>query len=165
MIKFYLIYFIFCKFAALRRLRKLKSFLMEDKVPLLLYSQYHGSWWHCHVSSQGISRHGDDLSIVEYCDFSTGRVELILMMMNQPHQSAAQNWPWLLGSFPDSKVHGANMEPIWGRQAPGGPHVGTMNFAIWVVLEISCWWNWYFFLSCAVFHWKSGYPYFKFLHI
>ena len=25
---------------------------------------------------------------------------------------------------PDSKVHGANMGPIWGRQDPGGPHVG-----------------------------------------
>ena len=23
---------------------------------------------------------------------------------------------------PDSKVHGANMGPIWGRQDPGGPH-------------------------------------------
>ena len=32
---------------------------------------------------------------------------------------------------PDSKVHGANMGPIWGRQDPGGPHVGNMNFAIW----------------------------------
>ena len=31
---------------------------------------------------------------------------------------------------PDSKVHGANMGPIWGRQDPGGPHVGPMNFAI-----------------------------------
>ena len=34
-------------------------------------------------------------------------------------------------SGPDSKVHGANMGPIWGRQDPGGPHVGPMNFAIW----------------------------------
>ena len=25
---------------------------------------------------------------------------------------------------PDSKVHGANMGPIWGQQDPGGPHVG-----------------------------------------
>ena len=33
---------------------------------------------------------------------------------------------------PDSKVHGANMGPIWCRQDPGGPHVGPMNFAIWV---------------------------------
>ena len=33
---------------------------------------------------------------------------------------------------PYSKVHGANMGPIWGRQDPGGPYVGPMNFAIWV---------------------------------
>ena len=32
---------------------------------------------------------------------------------------------------PYNKVHGANMGPIWGRQDPGGPHVGPMNFAIW----------------------------------
>ena len=32
---------------------------------------------------------------------------------------------------PDSKVHGANMGSIWGRQDPGGPHAGPMNFAIW----------------------------------
>ena len=38
--------------------------------------------------------------------------------------------PW---NFPDSKVHGANMGPIWVRKDPGGPHVGPMNFAIWVV--------------------------------
>ena len=35
-------------------------------------------------------------------------------------------------TYPDIKVHGANMGPIWGRQDPGGPHVGPMNFAIWV---------------------------------
>ena len=34
---------------------------------------------------------------------------------------------------PESKVHGANMGPIWGRQNPGGPYVGPMNFAIWGV--------------------------------
>ena len=34
-------------------------------------------------------------------------------------------------NIPDSKVHGDNMGPIWGRQDPGGPHVGPMNFAIW----------------------------------
>ena len=31
---------------------------------------------------------------------------------------------------PDSKVHGADMRPIRGLQALGGPHVGPMNFAI-----------------------------------
>ena len=34
--------------------------------------------------------------------------------------------------FHDSKVHCANMGPIWGRQDPDGPHAGPMNFAIWV---------------------------------
>ena len=35
-------------------------------------------------------------------------------------------------NFPDSKVHGANMGSIWGRQDPDGPHVCPMKFAIWV---------------------------------
>ena len=35
---------------------------------------------------------------------------------------------------PDSKVPGANMWPIWDRQDPGGPHVGPMNFVMWVYL-------------------------------
>ena len=38
-------------------------------------------------------------------------------------------------AYPDSKVHGANMGPIWGRQDPGGPHVGPKNFAIWVMIH------------------------------
>ena len=38
---------------------------------------------------------------------------------------------YCLHNIPESKVHGANMGPIWDRQGPGGPHVGPMNFAIW----------------------------------
>ena len=34
-------------------------------------------------------------------------------------------------AVPDSKVHGANMRPTWGRQDPGGPHVGHVNLVIW----------------------------------
>ena len=34
---------------------------------------------------------------------------------------------WSNGAQDDNKVHGANMGPIWGRQDPGGPHVGPMN--------------------------------------
>ena len=37
----------------------------------------------------------------------------------------------LVHIVPDSKVHGANMGSTRGRQDPGGPHVGPMNFAIW----------------------------------
>ena len=43
------------------------------------------------------------------------------------------------GKDPDNKVHGANMGPIWGRQDPGGPHVGPMNLAIWGIISISLW--------------------------
>ena len=42
------------------------------------------------------------------------------------------NW---FGNILNSKVHGANMGPIWGRRDPGGPHVDPMNFAIWDVFE------------------------------
>ena len=38
-------------------------------------------------------------------------------------------------AHPYNKVHGANMGPIWGRQDPGGSHVGPMNFAIWAVYQ------------------------------
>ena len=38
--------------------------------------------------------------------------------------------------YPDSKVHRANTGLIWGRQDPGGPHVGPMNFAIWVFMTL-----------------------------
>ena len=39
----------------------------------------------------------------------------------------------------DSKVHGAKMGPISGQQDPGGPHVGPMNFVIWVGRSIRHW--------------------------
>ena len=37
--------------------------------------------------------------------------------------------------YPDGKVHGAKMGPIWVLSAPDGPHVGPMNLAIRVVKE------------------------------
>ena len=73
------------------------------------------------------------------CDFET---ECIL----EKDQGGDEDWVRLAASrlqdmrdhtffsgnnTPASKVHGANMGPIWGRQVPGGPHVGPMNFAIW----------------------------------
>ena len=41
---------------------------------------------------------------------------------------------WFNWHYPDNKVHGASMGPIWGQQDPCGPHVGPMNFAVWVGL-------------------------------
>ena len=47
-----------------------------------------------------------------------------------------QSGPGRAEQVPENKVHGANMGPIWGRQDPGGPHVGPMNFAIWGVYSL-----------------------------
>ena len=35
----------------------------------------------------------------------------------------------------DSKVHEANMGPVWVRQDPGGSHVDRLKLAIWGVDE------------------------------
>ena len=64
----------------------------------------------------GISRHDTDLVLLEYSIHCTREGKGIV-----DHR--------------DSKVHGANMGPIWGRQDPCGPHVGPMNFAIWATME------------------------------
>ena len=37
---------------------------------------------------------------------------------------------FLLRRYPDRKAPGANMWPTWGRQDPGGPHVGHVILAI-----------------------------------
>ena len=38
---------------------------------------------------------------------------------------------------PDSKVHGANVGPIWGRHNPGGPNAGPMNLAICDICQLN----------------------------
>ena len=55
----------------------------------------------------------------------------ILAMFCSLLSSQAAITSWCSSDIPDSKVHGANMGPIWGRQDPGGSHVGPMNFVIW----------------------------------
>ena len=47
---------------------------------------------------------------------------------------------------PDSKVHGTNMGPIWGRQDPGGSHVGP---------HILCNLGWFLLCQESPFrHWR-----------
>ena len=49
------------------------------------------------------------------------------------------NREWFHCSYcPDNKVRGANMGPIWGRQDPGGPHVGPMNLALLGCARVDC---------------------------
>ena len=56
-------------------------------------------------------------------DFSI-KIDLLVILKNKLYKYDPYK-------FPDSKVHGTNMGPIWGWQDPGGPHVGPMNLAIW----------------------------------
>ena len=42
-------------------------------------------------------------------------------------------------TLPGSKIHGAYMGLTWGRQDPGGPHVGPMILAIWAVTAWHYW--------------------------
>ena len=63
-----------------------------------------------------------DANFYRTCNVNLKPAALVLQSLAKQHTS----------EFPDSKVHGANMGPIWGLQDPGGPHVGSMNLAICV---------------------------------
>ena len=59
------------------------------------------------------------------CQLEFGKILLLKIhdfLLWNPQKTSCNN--------PGSKVHGANMGPIWGRQDPGGPHVGPMDLAI-----------------------------------
>ena len=62
-----------------------------------------------------------------------------------PQSNKKNVFQWVMGgriflcktqNIPESKVNGANMGPIWGRQDQGGSHIVPMNFAIWDTLNI-----------------------------
>ena len=52
------------------------------------------------------------------------------------HDVIVMAWDNIIVTIPGSKVHGAIMGPIWGRQDLGGPHVDPMDFAIWDIPKI-----------------------------
>ena len=82
----------------------------------------------------------------------------ILMIKSCPyHDAEINNDAWIaslllqcpcLQSFPDSKIHGANMGPIWVLSAPDGPHVGARNHAIRVSYQSTCSELWRGYLIC-----------------
>ena len=75
---------------------------------------------HCNAISHWLSPY-QEWSLIQY-GFCRNQE------LDQDHSAARR----LIIKSPDSKVYGANMGPVWGRQDPGGPHVGPMNLAIWV---------------------------------
>ena len=87
--------------------------------------------WHrkCCLQNVGHFYSGFNVLIWIHVEESQGWLLYIQRIMQKRSQSSTQ-------PNPDSKVHGANMGPIWGRQDLGGPHVGPMNFAIWEAMSL-----------------------------
>ena len=119
---------------------------------------------------QPLTTIGYDLSMIS--DVFTGKiiVEEIESIMSVRTEQSSPSWVcipqkslptardfwntnsggWTLFHIRDSKVHGANMGPIWVLSAPDGPHVDPLNLAIrdgcpWWILYIlygqyhGCW--------------------------
>ena len=72
-------------------------------------------------------------------EISTNMQQGCISFQKEIASAAAARKDWttdynMVLSFPDNKVYGANMGPIWGRQDPGGPNVGPMNLATWGIV-------------------------------
>ena len=70
--------------------------------------------------------------------FAAARHGYIVSRRSLSHPAAAGHITACLDVEPeidlDNKVHGADMGPTWGQQAPGGPHVGP-----WILLSGDGW--------------------------
>ena len=69
-------------------------------------------------------------AVLRWVLFQTLSLTSCIMVTTAGHKNTCRDD---ITVFPDSKVHGANMGTTWDLSAPGGPHVGPMNLAIWVV--------------------------------
>ena len=105
----------------------------------------------CHLDGHYLNYYPGTLSLrhCNKCDKDKYRIEIRLSTHKGNFILCLHGWPMkCLWSYPNSKVHGANMGPIWGRQDPDGPHVGPMNFALWVLLR-----NYYHIMKSISFQW------------
>ena len=95
-------------------------------------------WRHCN-DAPALRVHQTSLSIsVTYCDQSI-QYRRLIYWQRLTEIRGLNKCSFLLvylseadRKYPNSKIHGANMGPVWGRHDPGGSHVGPMNFGIWV---------------------------------
>ena len=94
-------------------------------------------WW-CETLSCPLWRHCNDLmgcySSFVRRDYAWRHHVMVTLFASVALKVQTRKALWRLHkckTIPNSKVHGANMGPIWGRQDTGGPHVGPMNDAIW----------------------------------
>ena len=90
-------------------------------------------WWF-ETPSRSLWRHSNVLImsvLLANCHCQMQEIGVLWSQMI-PHFNCT--WDILIRVVNDSldiKAHGVNMGPTWGRQDPGGPHVGHRNLAIW----------------------------------
>ena len=65
---------------------------MEDKSPCILHSECHGSWWPGDWRIQGISNHGIELAIREYCSIYTRRMKQQQQRRRRRRWQQRQQW-------------------------------------------------------------------------
>ena len=75
---------------------------------------------------------GDQMANNLEVDVGLGPLPSDWVSVEDPSGTALVNIPFTL-EHSDSKVHGPNMEPTWGRQDPGGPHGGHIDLVMWVI--------------------------------
>ena len=93
------------------------KYFMDGKVSIMLHSRYHGWWWPGDAWSQGINSNGIDPIITEYSGHSTRAVTITSLL-----------------------VRFMGPTRFWGREDPGGPHVGPHEpcYLIW---DYTCYLN------------------------
>ena len=85
-----------------------------------------------------------DIAIILFAPFYKNIILVTSVPVDTPAPNRTSHHQAPACDNPDSKVHGVNMGPIWGRQDPGESHVGPMNWvkssAFWlsaVMLQMS----------------------------
>ena len=107
-----------------------KYFVLSHFISVVFTLSYMNFPQECHCSLSQINIHKLNIWIIYARHYEVVCQVTIAPNCKPPHYTDSLEWL-------NSKVHGANMGPIWGRQDPGGPHVGAMNFAIWVIYLVA----------------------------
>ena len=144
---------------------RIKRTATHCRESLLLWCSWSDAWamfygWNCVRSptreGTNIERRNGELQI-DYCgDMSATRWSDLFFVVSYFQEKCSKD---TLNDLRETAlfIHGAYsllpliarfMGPIWGRQDPGGPHVGPMNLAIWdysphFIMELITYTCWY----------------------
>ena len=114
-----------------------KMFPFDDDI-MQSFDSHQVNWWRLISSIILDRRTKDDMTIIseQIISLITGTNDEELKIPYFWYTDGIVNGTAfsLLYDYPDSKFHGADMGAHLGPTWPSGPHVGPMNFVIWVQL-------------------------------